>query len=111
MILRIVPSVIACILLGAHFLRTGNIGLTLVVALFPLVLFFKSRWTWLAVQFMDYFGAIVWTVTAFGIIQERVAMGRAWGLSAVILGLVAIFSIFAGILLRSCSSQAGILEK
>lgn len=111
MILRIIPSVIACILLGAHFLRAGNNALTLIIALFPLALLFKSRWAWLAVQLMDYFAAMVWTVTAFGIIQERVAMGRPWGVSAVILGIVAIFSIFAGILLRSCSSKAGILEK
>lgn len=111
MILRIIPSVIACMLLGAHFLRAGNIALTLVVVFFPLVMLFKSRWTCLAVQLMDYFGAIVWTVTALGIVQERVAMGRSWGVSAVILTLIAIFSIFAGILLRSCSLKTGILEK
>lgn len=111
MIPRIIPSVIACILLGAHFLRAGNIALTLVVALFPLILSFKSRWAWLAVQYMDYLGAMVWSVTALGIIQERVAMGRAWGVSAVILGSAAIFSVFAGVLLRSCGLKTGILEK
>ncbi len=111
MILRIIPSLIACVMLGAHFLRAGNIVLTFFVALFPFLLLFKSRWAWLAVQYMDYLGAMVWSVTALGIIQERVAMGRAWGVSAVILGLASIFSIFAGILLKSFTVKAKTPEK
>lgn len=88
-------------LLGAHFLRTGSLGLTLVSVLFPLLFLIRKRWSLIAVQLSDYGGAAVWFYTAFTIIQERMILGRSWGASAIILGSVATFSIFAGLLLNS----------
>ncbi len=107
MILRILPSVIACLMLGAHFLRSGNVLLATIVVFFPTLLLFRKRWSFLAVQIMDYAGAIVWVATGLGIVSERIATQRSWGIAAVILGLAASFSIVSGILLKSCYSREG----
>jgi hypothetical protein len=53
------------------------------------------------VQFSAYAGAAVWVYTALQIVRERMMFGRPWGLAVIILGTVALFTIFAGLLLNS----------
>jgi len=63
MILRIVPLVIASLLLAAHFLRGGSLGLMVVTVLAPLLLLIRKRWSLIVVQLSAYAAAAVWLYT------------------------------------------------
>lgn len=101
MILRVIPFVIACLLLGAHFLRDGNLGLVLVSILAPLFLLIRKRWILIVLQLWAYSGAAVWLYTLVSLIQERMLFGRPWGVAVIILGSVTLFTVAAGALLDS----------
>jgi hypothetical protein len=101
MTLRLLPFVIASLLLGAHFLRDGSLGLLLVSILAPLLLRIRKRWILIALQMWAYSGAAVWLYTTVSLIQERMMVGTPWGVAVLILGSVALFSVAAGALLDS----------
>ncbi|MEW6112179.1 MAG: hypothetical protein AB1664_08625 [Thermodesulfobacteriota bacterium] len=101
MVLRIIPLLIASLLLAAHFLRHGDIGFVVLCVLVPLLLLIKNRRSLIFVQFSAYAGAAVWVYTALQIVRERMMFGRPWGVAVIILGTVALFTIFAGLLLNS----------
>jgi hypothetical protein len=99
--LRLIPFVIASFLLGAHFLRDGNIGLVFLSILVPLYLLIRKRWILIALQLWSYAAAAVWVNTIIEVVQQRLIAGRSWGTAVIILGSVAIFTAFAGGLLNS----------
>jgi len=101
MILRIVPLLFAALLLAAHFLRNGSLVLTAVTVLVPLLLLIRQRWSLIIVQLGAYVAAAVWLYTIIYLAQERMMFGRPWGVAAIILGSVTLFTIFAGLLLNS----------
>lgn len=101
MIIRIIPLVIASLLLAAHFLRHGDIGFVVMCLVVPLLLLIKNRRSLIFVQFSAYAGAAVWVYTALQIVRERMMFGRPWGLAVIILGTVALFTVIAGLLLNS----------
>ena len=111
MILRVVPLILTALLLGAHFWRSGNLILALVYGLFPLLLFIKQRWSWLAVQIFAYVGVIIWLYTTVAIVQERINWGLPWVRVVFILGGVALLSAWAGMLLNSPRVKARYLAK
>jgi hypothetical protein len=100
-ILRLIPLIIASLLLAAHFLRGGNIGLMVVSVLVPLLLLIGKRWSLMVVQLSAYAAAVVWVYTAIHLVQERMISARPWSGAVIILSSVALFSVFAGLLLNS----------
>ena len=76
MVLRIIPLVIASLLLAAHFLRHGEIGFVVLCVLVPLLLLIKNRRSLILVQFSAYAGAAVWVYTSLQIVRERMMFGR-----------------------------------
>ena len=105
MTIRIILFVVAALLLGAHFLRGGNLLLVAFCAGSPLLFLFRSRWSLIALQILAYCGTGVWTVTAFRLIEARELSGRPWTIAAVILGAVALITLLAGLLLNSRSTK------
>jgi hypothetical protein len=101
MILRVSLIIISAILLGAHFLRDGNLLLTVVCLLTPALLFIRRLWVLWLLQGLAYLGAVIWLVTLAQLVMERIAMGRSYGVSVAILGTVALFTIVSGVLLNS----------
>lgn len=101
MFLRVIPLILASLMLSAHFYRHLNYPLMIVSLLAPCLLFIKRRWSLLAVQFLAILGGGVWISTIVEIARMRIAMGEDWIRMAVILGAVALFTIFAGLLLNS----------
>ena len=89
------------LLLGAHFLRAGNVLLTVGCALVPLLLVIKARWSVNLVQLLTYIGAAIWVYTTIRICHRRLILGMPWGRAAIILGTVTLFTVFAGLLLNS----------
>jgi hypothetical protein len=101
MIFRILPVIISCLLLGAHFLRAGNIPLTVGCVLMPLLLLINAWWSVMIVQLLTYIGVLIWVKTAIQIYHRRLIFGMPWVRAVVIVGAVALFTAFAGLLLNS----------
>ena len=97
--LRYVPIVLAAILLAAHFLRSFSLLPMLLCLLAPLLLLIRKRWSLLTLQLSTIPAALIWLLTLYGIIQQRIFEQRSWTASAIILGSVAVFTLFAGWLL------------
>jgi len=101
MVLRITPLIVASLLLAAHFLRSGNLGLVIASLLVPLLLVIKKRWSLIIVQLFAYLGVVIWVITTISIVRQRMLWGIPWSGVVIILGAVALFTGFAGLLLNS----------
>ena len=99
--LRYLPIILAAILLAAHFLRSYNILPMMLCLLAPFLLLIRKRWSLLTLQLSTIPAALIWLYTLYEIIQQRIFEGRSWTASAIILGVVAAFTVFAGWLLSS----------
>jgi hypothetical protein len=101
MIIRLIPLIIAFLLLGAHFLRSGHLILAGVSVLAPLLLLIKKPWILLFVKWLDYSAAIVWIQTTFSLVQQRRMAGDPWVRMLLILSGVTVLTLCAGYLLNS----------
>ncbi|GIK38765.1 MAG: hypothetical protein BroJett011_25980 [Chloroflexota bacterium] len=101
MALRIIPLIVSAFLLGAHFLRQGNLWLVGLCLLALGLLWVKKRWSLIVLQFLAYLGALIWASTAISIVQQRLALGEPWLRVAIILGAVVLLSVLAGLLLNT----------
>jgi hypothetical protein len=99
--LRIALLALASLILAAHFLRSSSIFFVLICLAAPFILLIKKRWSLVTVQALTFVAAVVWLVTLNGIIQARVYEGRSWTASAIILGLVAGYTLLTGWLLNN----------
>lgn len=99
--LRVIPVILAAILLAAHFLRSYSLLPMTLCLLAPFLLLVRKRWSLLTIQLSTIPAALIWLLTLYGIIQQRIFEGRSWTASAIILGVVAAFTFFAGWLLNS----------
>ena len=101
MILRISLFVTAAILLGAHFLRAGDLALVALCLAAPLLFLYRRRWSLIALQVLAYGAAVTWIAVAVRLVQLRQQSGQPWTVAAIILGSVALFTVLAGLLLNS----------
>ena len=99
--LRISLLALAAILLAAHYLRTFSIIPMLICLAAPFLLLIKKRWSLLIIQALTAVGAMIWLLTLNGIVQERMQEGISWTASAIILGVVAGYTLWTGWLLNS----------
>ena len=101
MIPRIVPLILAALLLAAHFLRGGDWILVLASLLAPLLLLVRKRWSLTALQMLTCIGSGVWVYTGIGLVEQRLAAGAPWERLALIMGAVSAFTLWAALLLNS----------
>jgi hypothetical protein len=97
---RVLPLIISSLLIGAHFLRGGNILVTIVCLAAPLLLLIRKPAVRIVLQIMLVIAAIEWLRTAFVIAQERSAYGAPVTRMFVILGSVALFTLLSALPLR-----------
>jgi 4Fe-4S binding protein len=90
--LSAIPIVLSSLILGAHFLRVGNTGLTAVCLIAPLLLFYRRAWVPLVARTLLIASSIVWVQVARELISIRMALGESWIRMALILGTVALFT-------------------
>lgn len=98
---RISFFVVAALLLGAHFLRTGNVAMMFLCLAAPLLFFHRRRWSLIALQSLAYGAALTWIAVTIQLAQLRQQSEQPWTIAVVILGLVALFTLLAGLLLNS----------
>ena len=101
MLFRIVWYCLAALLLGAHFLRAGNMLLVLLCIAAPFVFIYRRRPSLVLLQALAYGAAATWLYTAWQLVQVRQSLGQNWALAAAILGGVALYTLLAGLLLNS----------
>ncbi len=98
---RIVIYVLACLLLGAHFLRQGNLIVTGLCLLAPCLLFIKKRWVLRLSQGVAYTSALVWLYTTYVLVRQRMMFDAPWlRMLLILLGVTALTAL-AGYLLSS----------
>jgi hypothetical protein len=98
--MRYLPLALSSLVLAAHFFRAGNFAFVAFVLIAPFLLLTKTRWSVIAVQAMLALAAAEWVRTAMAIARERAALGAPSTRMFVILGSVALFTLFSAIPLR-----------
>jgi hypothetical protein len=106
-VLRRLPALLACLLLGAMSLR---LGLPLLVAapltmVFLVMLFIPKAAMQTVLANLLRAGALAWVGMAWLRVQQRLAEGQPWLRLAMILGAVALFTAWAAWLLRGTKNE------
>ena len=88
--LLLVPVVLSLVVLGAHFLRAGNLVLVALVLLLVPLLGVRRRWVAVLVQVVLVLGAVEWVRTIVQVAARRSEAGEPMLRMIVILGSVAL---------------------
>lgn len=97
---------LALLLLGAHFLRAGQVVLTAVSLGLLILLLVRDGWAARVLQAALWLGALEWLRTAWVFASARAQFGQPYGRLLVILGGVAAFTAVAALVLRSKAGRA-----
>jgi len=98
--MHIVPALIACLILSAHFLRAGNLfGFLAVLAITALALLARREWSLMLMQGMLFASPVLWIVLVLMTAMERMADGRPYLRACAIFVAVALFSLWSAALL------------
>jgi hypothetical protein len=101
MLLRLLPVVIACLLLAAHFLRMERFGLVAASVAAAALLFTRKRWAARTAQAALAIGTLEWLRTTYVFVAHRRAAGQPYARLVVILGSVAAFTALSTLAFRN----------
>ena len=93
--------VLACLLMAAHFLRTGDLLVVAVCVAFPALLWVRHAAAIHVLRAGLVLACIEWLHTLWVLTVHRQAAGEPWVRMAVILGAVALVTLAAALLARS----------
>lgn len=99
--LRLLPVFVSFLLLAAHYLRAGQTLVLFILAGLLLLLFVKKYWVPWVIQLALLLGAVEWIYTLVSVAQMRIDLGMPWARMGIILGVVAMFTLFSGLVFRS----------
>ncbi len=103
--LSAIPVVLSSLILGAHFLRAGNLGLTTACVIAPILLSVRRGWVPLVSRALILIAALVWIRVAIDLAQVRIALGEPWIRMATILGGVVLFTVSSALVFRTESMK------
>ena len=98
---RLIPVFISFLLLAAHFLRAGQTIVVVILLAMLFLLFLKKYWVPWVIQVVLLLGAVEWLRTLMSVAQVRIGMDMPWMRMAVILGVVALFTVLSCLVFRS----------
>jgi hypothetical protein len=98
--LRLLPVVLAVLLLGAHFYRAGWVVLTGLCVAMLLLLFLRKPWVPRLFQAVLLLGSVEWFRTLYVLGAIRIAWDEPWTRLALILGGVALFTALSGLVFQ-----------
>ena len=99
--LHLTPVILSFLLLAAHFLRAGYpVATTLCIAVL-LLLLIRRAWIPRLFQVLLVVGALEWLRALYFFAAMRIAWDQPWTRLAVILGSVALFTAFSGLVFQS----------
>lgn len=96
-VIRLIPLLLSCLLLGAHFLRAGLTPMVILSLNLPFLLFIKQQWATRLLQLCMILGAVEWLRTLFFMVTERQNMGEPWLRLVLILGGVSLFTALSAL--------------
>ena len=99
--LQLFPVVLSLIVLGAHFLRAGNLVMVAVVLVIMGLLCVRRRWTVYTVQAALLLGAVEWALTLVAQVAARMEAGQPVLRLALILGGVALVTALSALVFRT----------
>jgi len=92
-LLQLLPVLLSALLIAAHFLRSGNPFLVAVSLAIPLLLLIRRPPAVRMVQAALFLAALEWVSTAASLATLRSDLGLPWIRMAVILGIMAAFTL------------------
>jgi hypothetical protein len=95
----LIPTLLSCLVLAAHFFRNEQLVLMLVSCAAPMLLLLRRTWATRLLQLLLLIGALEWLRTTLQIRAVRIEEGRDWQRMAIILCSVAAFTALSGLLL------------
>jgi hypothetical protein len=102
-LLRLLPTILSFLLLGAHFYRAGIVWLAAGCIAVLFLLFVKQPWVARITQGLLILGALEWLLTLYRFASMRIAFGEPWARLAVILGAIAVFTAISALIFQ-CSA-------
>ncbi|MCP4155240.1 MAG: 4Fe-4S binding protein [bacterium] len=103
--MKYVPVILSFILLAAHYSRASQDWTALLFLFLPLLLFVKKKWVMRVQQSFLLFGSYVWIKTAVFLVNVRMEMGRPWLRLLIILGTVALFTLWGALMFEKKSMR------
>jgi hypothetical protein len=88
----LIPTLLSCLVLAAHFMRSDDLALMLMACAAPMLLLFRRAWATRLLQLLLVVGALEWLRATLQIRAIRIEEGRDWQRMAIILGSVAAFT-------------------
>ena len=108
--LRLLPVVLAVLLLGAHFYRAGWVVLTGLCVAMLLLLFLRKPWVPRLFQAVLLLGAVEWFRTLYVFAAMRIAWDEPWTRLALILGIGVLYALAASQVLH-CRLQGALVRR
>jgi hypothetical protein len=90
--LKLIPLMLSCLLLGAHFLRADLTPVVIFVLLLPGLILTGREWAVRLTQLCMVLGAVEWLRTLFVFAGQRQEIHQSWIRLALILTAVALFT-------------------
>lgn len=100
-LVRLLPVLSSLLLLGAHFLRTGDLAMVAACLGLCFLLLVRRPWVARTMQIVLVVAAAEWVRTLWGFAAVRRAQGLPWTRMALILGAVALFTLLSALVFRS----------
>ena len=88
----LIPALLSCLVLAAHFFRGEHVVLMFIACAAPLLLLARRTWATRLLQVLLIIGALEWVRTTWQIQAIRIETGRDWQRMAAILYSVAGFT-------------------
>ncbi len=101
MLTYFVPIVLSLLVLGAHFLRDGNMLFVTACLILVGLLFVRRIWAARIVQVARVLGTLEWLWTLYGLVQVRDALGQPYTRMSLILGAVAAITFASALLFQT----------
>ena len=95
------PVVLSIGILGAHFLRDGNLAGVVGAAVLLALLFVRRRWVARLTQVVLFLGTLEWIRTIHLLTEMRAAQGQPFGRMLIILCGVAALTFFSAWLFQT----------
>ena len=97
------------ILIGAHFLRSGDYIITIISCLSPLLLFVKIKGVYTALEYILYLLSFtVWGWSAFNFIMTRMSHGEPWHRLLIIMFAVFSYTVYSGFCVKQLNRKLSI---
>jgi len=87
---RCIPPILSTLVLGAHFYRSGNLFVVVLLSILPFTLLIRKPWVPGLYSGVLLLGAAEWIRTLVAIAEVRQMQDAPWMRMAVILGVVAL---------------------